>query len=457
MFSPPVAGKIFRRLSTLWVSRLRPAFVGRFPLPEKYLLLLFTVVALGGIGTLGYQKYSALTEAVPAPGGHYIEGIVGNRSQFTDLITRLTSVGLVTLNAEGEYLPVLAKDWTISSDGKVYTFHLQDGVDVEEVAAIIRAKELFKTVEAATPDRSTLVLRLKQPFGPFLSLLAQPLFPYGPYAIESEKENEITLRANSLFPLGRPYLDRITIRIFPDEQTLLKAVSRQELSGAVTNQNIPGWIRYQSSIPRTISAILNTASEKLSDGAIRAAILAGESLSNSLSLTVVTTPQLKTYAEEFLDRVKKQNVDATLRLVDDAKLRQEVIPKRDYDILIYGMDFGIEPDPFRFWHSSQATAEGLNLAQLKDKGLDAMLEEARKIINDDERFSRYEAIEKRLAEMAVLLTLEKLSITYQISPAIKGVEKPLLVTPASRYNLVWKWYTNERRVLKTQDGGQRTE
>jgi len=440
------------------VRLLAETFLTMFRSRRGKLTLVLTATLLAGTAGMTFERYLAETEPVPEAGGVYVEGVTGNRNQFMDIASRLTQAGLVSLTANRQVIPILAEAWALSEDGETYTFILREGVSSEEVARIAKEQELFKTVSIETPDPRTVVFRLKQPFGPFLSFLSLPLFTPGPYVLDSELENELTFTANPSFPVGKPFLEHITVRMYADNRALKQAAARGEISGAVTEESIARWQRFTTPLPRTIQAIVNIEKVVLNDHAVRKILFAGESLPEAPTVRIVTTPQLKMYAEDLRTRWETQNVSATIELIEDATIRQSVIPKREYDVLVYGVDSGTEPDPYRFWHSSQATETGLNLAQLKDEELDGLLEEARKIVSDEKRFPKYQEIEQKITELAVRLILEQVSVTYQMSPLLKGVEQPFMINPASRYNFSWKWYTNERRVpRKTEDGGQKTE
>lgn len=424
---------------------------------EHLLLVAFALIFFVGIFVMGYERYLAQTISIPEKGGHYIEGIVGNRSQLKEVVTRLTFAGLVSIDSLRKVIPVLAKEWAITPDGKTYTFTLYPGVDSNQIATTLKEDALFKTVEFETPDPQTLIARLKQPFGPFLFLLALPLFPYGPFQVEEEAEDHIVFVANPTFPHGTN-LTRITVRVYPDGKSLQRAVTQREVFGAATDESINGWQRFEAELPRSIMLILNTTQPGLQNPVVRSRLLYGEQFSEPVTLTLVTTPQLKSHADQTIEKWRQQNVNVELKLIEDATMRESIIPKREYDALIYGVDFGIEPDPFRFWHSSQATDAGLNMAQLKESTLDAMLEEARKIVDDGQRFTKYAEIERKIDELAVRSVLQRMTTIYQISPKIKGVEQPFMVNAASRYNLVWKWYTYERREFrKTESGAQKTD
>ncbi len=184
--------------------------------------------------------------------------------------------GLIQLDTMLRPMPSIAKEWNISEDGKTYTFRLRDDV-------YFHKSELFGTTDSTrrvvagdvlysynrildpkvaspglwifnevaedgfqAPDDSTFVIHLKQPFSPFLSLLAMPycsVVPHevvehygtdfrqhpcgtGPFKMQMWKEGvKLVLRKNENYferdeegnPL--PYLDAVAITFIVDKQT----------------------------------------------------------------------------------------------------------------------------------------------------------------------------------------------------------------------------------------------
>jgi ABC-type dipeptide/oligopeptide/nickel transport system permease component/ABC-type transport system substrate-binding protein len=119
---------------------------------------------------------------------------------------------LVRLGPGGEPLPHLARAWTISDDGLVYTFDLVDGVRFHDGAAFDAASVKFSLDRARDPnsknaqvdafnhiaditilDRLKISIRLKSRFGGFLQLLA-----YGDAAMVSPP----SALTNSTNPIG---------------------------------------------------------------------------------------------------------------------------------------------------------------------------------------------------------------------------------------------------------------
>jgi peptide/nickel transport system substrate-binding protein len=94
-------------------------------------------------------------------------------------------------------VPDLAEKWTVSKDGKVYTFHLRKGVrfhnkppvngrevtaeDVKYSLDRFMARSAFRTrfepvAGVDVVDRHTVRITLKEPYAPFLNHLASPSF-----------------------------------------------------------------------------------------------------------------------------------------------------------------------------------------------------------------------------------------------------------------------------------------
>ena len=175
--------------------------------------------------------------------------------------------GLVEFDKNLNVVPAIATVWKISRDHRTYTFRLRKGVrfhNGREVKAddfvfsfsrilspeiqspvahlfldIIGAKAFregrSKTVAGLSAlDPYTLKIELEQPFAPFLSILAminakvvpkeatrpdfgkQPVGT-GPFIFRAwEPGNEIVLEANQGYFEGRPYLDTLRFRIYPN-------------------------------------------------------------------------------------------------------------------------------------------------------------------------------------------------------------------------------------------------
>jgi peptide/nickel transport system substrate-binding protein/oligopeptide transport system substrate-binding protein len=181
--------------------------------------------------------------------------------------------GLIRLDEKLNIVPDIAGSWTVSPDGRTYTFHLRKGVrfsagrevtsrdfrysfervltprtkapltwvlDKIEGADEFIAGKAARVRGIGTPDDRTLVLTLKKPFGPFLSLLTMTtayVVPQeeverlghdfgthpsgtGPFVLLEWKHGQgLTLAAKEDYFEGKPKLIGIRYRVIPEDLT----------------------------------------------------------------------------------------------------------------------------------------------------------------------------------------------------------------------------------------------
>ena len=220
---------------------------------------------------------------VPAPGGVYVEGVVGHPTYLNPLLSpfndadkdvvSLVFSGLTRLSPDGSVVPDLATDWSLSPDGKVYTFHLRDAVwqdgqpvtaddvvftiDQIQATAFPGSPEfarLWQSVKVAKIDPRTVQFSLAEPYAPFLEYTTLGLLPShllsgvsgrawlsnpfnaqpvgsGPFQVKSASLQEVELQPNPHYYGQRPYLDGITFRYFDSVQAAYDALRRGDVQG----------------------------------------------------------------------------------------------------------------------------------------------------------------------------------------------------------------------------------
>ena len=169
-------------------------------------------------------------------------------------------------------LPYLAESWTLAPDGLSLTLNLvksavfHDGTpltsaDVAFSIGVIQKNHPFKTMlepvtGVDTPDAHTAVIRMSRAHPAILLAMSPALCPImpkhiygdgrdilthpantaaigsGPYRLSEFKAGEsiVLERFDRFFIPGRPYLDKIVMRIIPDVPTALLAMERQEIN-----------------------------------------------------------------------------------------------------------------------------------------------------------------------------------------------------------------------------------
>lgn len=216
--------------------------------------------------------------------------------------------GLVDVDQDLNLIPAIARSWRVSRDGRVYTFELRKGVrfhNGREVTAedvvysltrllhpktqspaasqfqmIVGAEELLagrvKILQGVRIiDPGHVEIRLKEPYTPFLSLLAMmaaKIVPRevveardlsfdrapvgtGPFRlVRWDEGREIILEANLEYFRGRPYLDRIVYTIRPSAADP-KLQYQEFRAGAFEEGPIPGDLREEVLSDKAIQVV----------------------------------------------------------------------------------------------------------------------------------------------------------------------------------------------------------
>ena len=217
--------------------------------------VLFALVANAGFTAekvlkIGIAKEPANLNPILIP-GIYGESLAGNI--FDTLISFKESAA--------EAAPALAERWSISTNGKVYTFHLRKGVTfhdgrelkAEDVKFTLEAimdpknaspsKEFFSPVERIVAKSDyEVTLYLKNPYAPLLLALGSPtsgIVPKsavlamgmdkfdrnpigtGPFKfVEWLPDDRIVLEKNEGYYLGSPNVDRVVFRPIPKPEVM---------------------------------------------------------------------------------------------------------------------------------------------------------------------------------------------------------------------------------------------
>lgn len=162
----------------------------------------------------------------------------------------------------------------------------------------------------------------------------------------------------------------------------------------------------------------------------------------SFSLSTALTPDLERTAELLKRNFENVGAQVTLNTHSTEELLQEVIRPRTYDALLFGQVIGRENDLFGYWHSSQLTDPGLNIALYANEEVDSLLEEMRTEAGD----VSYNEFNKLVREDMPALFLYHPNLPYVHPPKIFGLVRHDIVSPHERFIDIHKWYIQTRRL-----------
>ncbi|HHZ10291.1 MAG TPA: ABC transporter substrate-binding protein [Rhizobiales bacterium] len=226
-------------------------------------IIVATALVLAA-GTSAFAARTDLVLGMPLEPPH-LDPTAGAAAAIDEVVYANVFEGLTRIGSKGEVLPALAESWTVSEDGKVYTFKLHTGVkfhdgttfDADDVKfSLDRAraadstnaqKALFAAIDTVeVVDPATVRVTLKNPQGSFLynmgwgdAVIVAPEsaetnkekpIGTGPFKFDNwAKGSSITIVKNPDY-WGEPVaLDKAEFRIVPDAAAAIPAL----LSGDV--------------------------------------------------------------------------------------------------------------------------------------------------------------------------------------------------------------------------------
>ncbi len=261
-----------------------------FPLtgmsPFEWLVvgILGLTIFVSGTSLL-YTNNKNLLVHVPRAGGTHTEALVGTPRFINPLLSvseadkdmsSLVYAGLMTHDRYGALVPELASGYTLSEDGRTYTFTLRDGLTFHDGTPLTATDIIFTVQTAANPeirspymvhwegvtvsasDSRTVVFTLPEPYTPFLENttlgilpqhiwgnLAPDEFPFsqfnitpigaGAYAVSDvvrdasgipERYELIRFEA---YTLGVPYIEQIVCKLYRSSEDALAAFAQREV------------------------------------------------------------------------------------------------------------------------------------------------------------------------------------------------------------------------------------
>ncbi len=139
-------------------------------------------------------------------------------------------------------------------------------------------------------------------------------------------------------------------------------------------------------------------------------------------------------------------VDVSNLNVDD--LQGSVVPNHDYDILLYGIHIGVDPDVFVYWDSSQASTDSqghLNLSEYKSDIADQALQSARTRPTMSLRIPKYQTFLRAWRADAPALALYQPNFLYVSHGPVYGYERRSINDAAERFYNAANWMIREER------------
>lgn len=164
----------------------------------------------------------------------------------------------------------------------------------------------------------------------------------------------------------------------------------------------------------------------------------------TLRLTALDDPINLSVADAIKKAWEDLGIGVTLEAVSRVSFEREVLRPRAYEVLLFSVVTGADPDPYPFWHSSQIDDPGLNLSSVRVRAIDVALEQARATRDQKIRLGTYIEFQKQLVEEVPSIVLFSTAYAYPVVKRVRGIEHTMLTTPSDRFIGVEKWFMRSR-------------
>lgn len=532
-------------------------------------LILSFIGAVIVVALVSTRAYSSGPDVVPDVGGAYVEGITGQPRFLNPLLAATTDYaaqsidallfsGLVKEDPSGTPKPDLAESWTISPDGKQYTFYLRPSArwhdghpvtadDVLYTIGTIQAQDFpgnpdlaaaWQGVQSTKLDDLTVQFTRSDPFAPFLDYASVGLLPShllgqvgarelpaelfnrqpvgsGPYRLRQLDLRSATLEVADQYYAAKPYISRVMFRFYKDDAAVAQALLRGEVQGdwhadgpqAALLRSNPNIRFYQAAQPSFDGLCFNLNDPLMSMPEVRQAIAFAVDRQKLLTqfmnglatlnespvpftswafdsgvkrytydpaqaqalldkanwqaapdgvrtrngqrlapiILVADLPDHVALANAIAQQLRQVGIDASVQAVGFDGLVKDFLGPRNFQVALLDWDVpGSDPDPYPLWHSSQATADGLNFSGWKNPQADAQLELARSNVDVAARKRAYSEFQSIFASDLPAFLLFHPTYQYAVDASVYGVSLPASIHPQDRFATEASWFVKTK-------------
>ena len=326
-------------------------------------------------------------------------------------------------------------------------------------------------------------------------------FNFNATQTSNEDEKVVYLTANQNYYLGRPMVSSFAVHSYADKADVEVAIksgevtATAELDGEMANE-VAGGNYYErlTSVNSGVFAFFNTSRGALANADMRRSIRQGlnlteiratapdstaldfpilesqialanyptiptgdeimakekiEELSGGekihLEIATVDSGYLPAVAGKLADNLQALGIECSVSTYTESQeFVANIISKRNYDILVYEIELGADPDPLPYYHSSQAQAAGLNLSNYRNSLVDDLLVGARGTMDTALRARKYERFLEYWATDVPAIGLYQGNMTYIYNKNVQTYnESNTLVTALDRFLDVEDWGVNK--------------
>jgi peptide/nickel transport system substrate-binding protein len=165
-------------------------------------------------------------------------------------------------------------------------------------------------------------------------------------------------------------------------------------------------------------------------------------------LSAQDTSNYSKAAQFLLQSWSKLGVKVQVSYFARDELQGSVIANHDYDVLLYGVSIGVDPDVFAYWDSTQAsiTSQGhLNLSEYKSAAADQAIEGGRTRSDPAIRAVKYKAFLTQWTKDLPAMPLYQPNFLYITRGQVFNYQRKSANSPADMYYDANIWMVRQKR------------
>lgn len=224
---------------------------------------------------------------------------------------------------------------------------------------------------------------------------------------------------------------------------------------AVREPLLPGQLAYNSKYtqagydPAAAKALLDKAGWKLGkiNNLIQSSIREKNGQPLSINLVASQDPEYTQVAHKLAKQWHDVGVQVHVTTAGADDL-QNILSAHNYDVVLYGISIGVDPDVFVYWDSSQDDPRStrLNLSQYDSKTADLALEAGRTRLDPKLRAVKYEPFLKAWQHDAPAVGLYQPRFLYLSHVTIYGLTSHSINAATDRFDNVANWMIRTAKV-----------
>ena len=310
-------------------------------------------------------------------------------------------------------------------------------------------------------------------------------------------EEVVYLSANPYYYLGRPKLNSFAVHVYENKENVISAINNGAVTAtaeltesdveSITSSN---FYKRETNINAGVFMFFNTTSGSLKNAELRRGIRQGINMEEvraaapntvalnypllesqiklesvptipaysmeaamekiasvtgntavNINIATVNSGYLPAVAEVVKTEIEKLGMNVALTVYEETQeFIANVVAKRNYDILIYEIEMGADPDLLPYYHSSQTTGSGLNLSNYRNSLVDDLLIGARETMDVTLRARKYESFLDYWVYDVPAIGIYQANLTYIYNKNVQTYNETIILpTDIDRFMDVENW------------------